>query len=271
MVERVLWNPEMLTSMCIPEVHYEEFMQSDEPLKDLLVNLYRYGFGIVQGAPATIQGTTQVAERVSFLQETFFGKDWSFSADLKFGDTAYTNIALGPHHDSTYFSQPTGIQVFHVLEHDGKGGETLLVDGFYIAEKLRKEHPDVFKILKETKIPHEYKDSGHHHYSLDTIIKTHPVTDELIWMRYNRYDRGPLDTVPYDKIPDIYNAFRVLTNEIEAPGMLHWVKLRPGMVLFVDNWRAMHGRSAYTGFRKVCGSYLPREDWLSKARVLNIL
>lgn len=66
-------------------------------------------------------GTQKVSERVCFIQETFFGRMWTFTADLARGDTAYTNMALGAHTDSTYLSCPPGIQVFHCLEHDGTG------------------------------------------------------------------------------------------------------------------------------------------------------
>ena len=67
---------------------------------------------------------------------------------------------------------------------------------------------------------------------------------------------------------DYYEALRVLSKHVEAPESEFWLKLRPGSVLFIDNWRVMHGRSAFTGKRMMTGCYLPRDDWLSKARVL---
>ena len=59
-----------------------------------------------------------------------FGPDWSFTADLAKPDTAYTNLGIGLHTDATYYNQPMGIQIFHVLSHVGNGGETMLADGF---------------------------------------------------------------------------------------------------------------------------------------------
>jgi trimethyllysine dioxygenase len=32
----------------------------------------------------------------------------------------------------------------------------------------------------------------------------------------------------------------------------------------IDNWRVMHGRSAFTGERRMCGAYIGADDWRSK-------
>ena len=43
--------------------------------------------------------------------------------------------------------------------------------------------------------------------------------------------------------------------------------LRPGDALLFDNWRALHGRRAYTGKRTLCGAYLNHEDFESRLRM----
>lgn len=42
-------------------------------------------------------------------------------------------------------------------------------------------------------------------------------------------------------------------------------------VIFVDNWRVMHGRESFTGLRQICGCYLTRDDVLSSARSFGLL
>ena len=76
------------------------------------------------------------------------------------------------------------IQVFHVLEHQGTGGETLLVDGFFAAETLRRENPTAFKCLTETVVAHEFYDSEHQVRSLGTVLSLHPTTNKLLNIRY---------------------------------------------------------------------------------------
>jgi trimethyllysine dioxygenase len=46
------------------------------------------------------------------------------------------------------------------------------------------------------------------------------------------------------------------------------MRLSPGTALLFDNWRTLHGRRAYQGFRWLCGAYLNKEDFDSKLRVL---
>jgi trimethyllysine dioxygenase len=46
------------------------------------------------------------------------------------------------------------------------------------------------------------------------------------------------------------------------------MRLAPGTALLFDNWRLLHGRRAYQGYRRLCGAYLNKEDFDSKLRVL---
>ncbi len=208
------------------------------------------------------------------IDVTLFGKMWSFTANEARDDTSYTNLALGAHNDTSYLSIPMGVQVFHCVAHDGGGGETLLLDGFNAASLLRQQDPHSFDMLCKHELEHEYKEKGskpHHLRSLDTILKVHPVSGHLEWIRYNHYDRAPIRTVEPYQLPPLYSALAALSAHIENPHSEHWLKLHPGMVLFVDNWRVLHGRSAFTGHRRMCGCYLPHDDWTSRARTLGLI
>ena len=71
---------------------------------------------------------------------------WSLEANAEFADTAYSNIPLMTHTDTTYLDNPMGIQVFHALRSDCVGGETLLVDGFNVASTLRNRNYGAYKV-----------------------------------------------------------------------------------------------------------------------------
>ena len=239
----------------------------------LLNSLLVYGVGIVKDVEATVEATKLITDRLCFIQETLYGRMWSFTSDMSRGDTAFTNLALGAHTDTTYLSIPVGIQVFHCTYHDGEGGETLLVDGFNAADGLRKDgEQKAFDILCKYRIHHENKDRDVHHVrSLDPVLKVSPLSGDLEMIRYNHYDRSPISSVPNADLPGYYDALAALSARVTYPRAEYWIKLNPGMVLFIDNWRVMHGRSAFTGLRHVCGCYLPRDDWLGKARVLGMI
>ncbi len=270
-VEKILWDGNDICGVSLDFVPFSDVINGDDGLRRLLHSLLVYGVGLIENAPTTLEATQEAAEKVSFIQHTLFGKMWQFTADLARGDTAYTNIALGAHTDTTYLSQPAGIQVFHCLSHDGEGGETLLLDGFHAAEQLRRVDKEAFSLLCEHRINHEYIEAGHHVVSLDPVLKVHPVTGELEMIRYNHYDRSPISTIPQEALGKYYAALKSLSSIINKKEQEFFLKLRPGNILFVDNWRVLHGRSAYTGNRSVCGCYLPRDDWIGKARIIGLL
>ncbi|GFO28146.1 trimethyllysine dioxygenase, mitochondrial [Plakobranchus ocellatus] len=273
---RMLWDKAIIESHPLPVVSHYDHMTLEAGLARTVENLCKFGFAIVDGAEATEAATQEVVERITFVQETLFGKMWTFTSDAERSDTAYSTQALGPHTDLTYMSTPAGIQVFHCLKHTGKGGETLLVDGFHCMEMLHELYPEEFDLLSETEVPHEYKEKmsstspGYHMYSLGTVVRTHPSTEEFIQLRFNPYDRAPLNTVDATDIPAFYRAYDRLLRIISDPKGQFWIKLSPGQVLLIDNWRVMHGRAAFDGTRMMCGCYLPRDEWVSKARTMGV-
>jgi trimethyllysine dioxygenase len=51
---------------------------------------------------------------------------------------------------------------------------------------------------------------------------------------------------------------------------LQWRRANPpGEAMLFDNWRVLHGRTAYTGHRHLCGGYVNREDYESRLRLAN--
>ena len=63
---------------------------------------------------------------------------------------------------------------------------------------------------------------------------------------------------------DALRAFDLLAND----QTLQWRHvLAPGEALLFDNWRVLHGRTAYSGSRRLCGAYLNHEDFESRLRL----
>jgi len=274
--QRVLWEAKDIQNN-LPRVNYTDHMGTEEGLRSTLRNLLMYGFCMVDGTPASIETTQAVVERLTFVLETLFGGMWQFTSDASRSDTAYSVLGLGAHTDNTYMDLPAGIQVFHCLKHTGSGGDTLLVDGFKAADTLYREQPAAHATLARTVIPHEYKEPagehspGYHLHSLGPVLRLHPGSGEMVQLRFNPYDRAPLNTVPPSDIPAFYEAYDMLSRTIARKEGELWVKLQPGTVIFIDNWRVMHGRSAFDGERRMCGCYLPRDEWVSKARTMGLL
>ncbi|CAL8402041.1 unnamed protein product [Boreogadus saida] len=272
---RVLWNRDTYDAAQVPSARWEEFMSSEAELRSFVQNFLLYGIAFVDGVPASVEATEAVSERVSIIRETLYGRMWSFTSDLSRGDTAYTTQALDRHTDTTYLHEPCGVQVFHCLQHEGTGGRTLLVDGFHAAHAVLEASPESFRALCRVPIRHENLEAegGHRNHLVGTgpVLSAHPWNRELYMIRYNNYDRAPIDTAPPEEVRRWYAAHRLLTARLRDPGNELWVKLTPGRVVFIDNWRVLHGRDSFTGLRRVCGCYLPRDDVLSTARALGLL
>ncbi|KAM6124938.1 trimethyllysine dioxygenase, mitochondrial isoform 1-T2 [Phoenicopterus ruber ruber] len=233
---RILWNAEIYRQAQVPSIDCQSFLQTDEGLKEFLQNFLLYGIAFVENVSPTKEDTEILAERISLIRETIYGRMWYFTSDFSRGDTAYTKLALDRHTDTTYFQEPCGIQVFHCLKHEGTGGRTLLVDGFYAAEQVLRQAPDQFELLSKVPLKHEYVenvgDCHNHMIGVGPVLNVYPWNNELYLIRYNNYDRAVINTVPYDVVHRWYAAHRTLTAELRRPENELWVKLKPGKVMF---------------------------------------
>ncbi|KAF8907359.1 hypothetical protein CPB84DRAFT_1813601 [Gymnopilus junonius] len=271
---KILWGSKIQQSP--PIIAYEDVMAPDNRgLYKWLSNVYEFGFCFVSGVPATPEATEQLALRIGFIRETQYGKFWDFTSDLAKGDTAYTTLALGAHTDNTYFTDPCGLQLFHLLSHtEGTGGETLLVDGFYAASIMKELHPEAYDLLSRVPVPAHaagepselytpYPQSGY------PVLRHDSTTGELIQVRWNNDDRSVMNHLTPELVEKWYDAIRLWNECLTSADSEYWVQLRPGTAVLVDNHRVLHGRSAFNGKRRMCGAYIGVDEYRSKLAVLS--
>ncbi|KAJ3477168.1 hypothetical protein NLI96_g10656 [Meripilus lineatus] len=269
--DKVLWGAKIKQDP--PTVPYADVMSSnDKGLFKWLSNIDKYGFSFVSGVPATTEATEELTERIGFIRETQYGKFWDFTSDLARGDTAYTTLALGAHTDNTYFTDPCGLQLFHLLSHTGgTGGATLLVDGFYAASLLKELHPSAYDILSRVGVPS-------HAAGEDISLYTpqpqgsYPILGhahgELVQVRWNNDDRSVMNKLSPNELEQWYEAIRLWNGLVTHEDSEFWVQLTAGTVVVVDNHRVMHGRSGFSGKRRMCGAYVGVDEFRSKYAVL---
>ncbi|KAF2016251.1 Trimethyllysine dioxygenase [Aaosphaeria arxii CBS 175.79] len=246
-------------------------------LEDLVIKIREHGFCYVE-IPSSdgrdpdflLQTTQDVLKKIAFIRETHYGGFYDFTADLASADTAYTNIALEAHTDNTYFSDPAGLQAFHLISHtDGEGGASLLVDGFKAAADLQKQDPKAYDILSDVNVYAHA--SGNDGISIQPyrgfpVLEHDPATGRLLRVRWNSSDRAGIE-LPIERVEEWYDAARKFNDLLKLKENEYWEQLVPGRILIFDNWRVMHGRSSFTGKRRICGAYINRDDWLSRFKI----
>jgi trimethyllysine dioxygenase len=262
---RHLWDRAAIGEQ-FPTMSHADIMSSDEGLLRWLSLVEEYGFALASEVPPTNEATKELITRIGYVRESIFGGMWDFTANLAFNDTAYTSAAIGPHTDGTYSIDSPGYQMFHCLKFDGRGGESTLVDGFQIAEQIRRSDPIAFEVLSTVKVPAHYLGDGVH------LRAEHPVIGldhnrDLVQIAYNNYDRAPF-RLPRPQTSAFYQALKLFNRMINDPANEISMRLATGTALLFDNWRTLHGRRAYQGVRWLCGAYLNKEDFDSKLRVL---
>lgn len=67
-----------------------------------------------------------------------------------------------------------------------------------------------------------------------------------------------------------YKHYRTLAEVVNDPANAFWLGLEPGTVLFIDNWRVMHGRASFQGKRTMTGCYVGRTEFMSRANIKNM-
>ncbi|KAI6382578.1 hypothetical protein MCOR25_000582 [Pyricularia grisea] len=268
-----------------PTVAFDEVMNpdSEEGIAKLTNLIQSHGFAFVSNTPVSPHETKRLLEHIGPIRNTHYGGFYDFIPDLALADTAYTNLALPAHTDTTYFTEPARLQAFHLLSHHpppstpsgavAEGGKSLLVDGFKAADILKEEDPHAYNILTKQVVP--WHASGNKGIAIRPsrmvpVLETTGTRRSLMRVRWNNDDRGVLPFFGKEgNEARWYAAARKWNETIKMKEMEYWVQLTPGNVLIFDNWRVLHGRSAFEGVRRICGGYINHDDFMSRWRNTN--
>ena len=174
-------------------------------------------------------------------------------------DSAYTQEELRPHTDSTYSNDAPGLQLLLCCEYDAVGGDSIMVDGFKIAETIKKESKDIYNTLSKIEVPGNYIGDGVYLEAKRPIFR-HDKNEEILQVSFNNYDRAPfrVDNESTLKFYEGIKKFDILANSEDY----QWrYILKPGDLLIFNNWRILHGRGSFNGTRKMKGCYINKEDF----------
>jgi [2-(trimethylamino)ethyl]phosphonate dioxygenase len=262
-----LWDAR-LASHPLPAADYAAVTSDKTALLRWLRYVERLGFALLHGVPRTPGTVCDVVGLFGYVRETNYGRLFDVVSVDEPMNLAFTAMALGNHTDNPYRDPVPQLQLLHCLEAAGEGGESVVVDGFAAAERLRGEEPDAFELLARTTVPFRYVEPGAVDLRHAAPLIELDTEGGLRTIRYNSRSVGPIDLDP-DAIPAFYAAHRQFGRLLHDPAMTVGFRLRPGDLFIVDNRRVLHGRRGFGGGRRhLQGAYADADSLSSKLRVL---
>lgn len=245
-------------------------LERDGPeFHDWLVTLRDLGLTLIRGAPREAGFVARLARRIAFVRETSFGVTFDVESKPRPDSNAYTAIDLPPHTDLPTRELQPGLQILHCLANTAVGGDSIFVDGFAAAERLRRDWPEDFAVLTRTPLSFWNRDAASD-YRWSAPIIALDGQGEVAEVRHANFLRGPIDA-PAEAMPGIYRAYRRFVRLTREPDLRFVRRLEPGEAWVFDNRRVLHARTAFdpaSGERRLQGCYVDRDELLSRIRVL---
>ena len=268
------WDLKLKKTFNKIKIDHNKVLKNDNYLKKWLKLLHEYGFAIIKNAPIKKKSAFKILNRISHHRETFFGTPFEVINVPKPNNTAYTADALRNHTDLPYFEYAPGYQFLHCLVNDTKGGNSSVVDGFAVANYLKKNEKEVFKVLTNTYV--KFKDTDYTqkatrvlHSSLITLTKDKDFND----IRFSMAAMGTVD-VDSNKMKKFYEAYYLFAKLLHSKKFKIDFRLESGDIFCFNNRRVLHGRTAFnpnSGNRHLQGYYLERDEILARLNYFNKL
>jgi len=248
---------------------FKENLSEKEEMYNALINFYKYGFVVFKNVPTKDNFLINFANSIGSVRRTNFGEFFNVKSKPNPNDLAYTSLPLAPHTDNPYRNPVPCIQMLHCIKNEVKGGFSTLVDGLTVTERLKKDYPNYYKILTETKVRFQFIDKDVVLEDWAEIIKL----DEQGKLKQVRFSPR-LDFVPLmdkEKLELYYSARKKISEFYNSDEYRIEFKLTSGDLLMMDNYRLLHGRTSYDaneGMRFLQGCYIDYDSTQGKLKHL---
>ena len=246
-----------------------KIFENSHNLTQMLKTFYEYGYVIIENTQAIENEVLSFAEKIGSVRTTNWGKLFNVVSKPNPNDLAYTALELKSHSDNPYRKPVPGIQLLHCIANESIGGDSSLVDGFSVAEYLKKNNKEFYDILTKTNVNFKFTD-------IDVILENKSKLIELDddgEFKQISYS-GRLDYVPLleeDKLKTFYRARKCMYELCNSDQFKIKFRLSQGMIAMFDNLRTLHGRTKFdpnTGFRHLQGCYIDHDSTEGKLRRL---
>ena len=266
-----LWNSSLQNNLDLISVDHNEIISSDQGLIKWLEILHYKGIAIVKNTPIEKESAFPVLNRISHTRETFFKTPFEVINVPKPNNSAYSAHTLRNHMDLPWFETPPGYQFLHCLTNSAEGGDSSAIDGFAVADYLRKNEKEIFETL--VNIPLKFRDKDYtqesirsFHASAISLTKDNDYND----IRFSVATMDALDCHP-DIMDKVYKAHHRFGSLLHDDRFQIKFRLKPGDIFSFNNRRVLHGRTAFnpnSGHRHLQGYYIDRDEILGRLKYL---
>lgn len=255
---------------------YNDILNSDEALYEWLYKLSVYGVSLIHNTPDTETAGNAIVEKIGFTKRTHYGVKFVVQNVPNTSNVAYLSSTLQMHTDLPYYEYCPGVNLLHCLvQTESVGGDNMLSDCHYVANYMKRHHPNQYKILTETEV--EWSDVGTEDGNEFFKLYRAPVicldaNGEIFRINFSIPQRGSHFPGSIEKVVPWYEAhglFLELNRRFAAN-----FKTKAGDILVFDNIRLLHGRNAYedkqNNVRKLIGAYIDWDEIYSRLRCLTV-
>jgi gamma-butyrobetaine dioxygenase len=264
--EPLLWGAEL--GRALPWHEWTVVSAKADELAAWLRAAALLGFSLLRGVPCEDGMVAQVAERFGAVRETNYGRVFDVRVTVGPTNLADTSLALSPHTDNPYRRPTPTLQLLHCLATDVRGGETVLVDGFAVLERLAARGRAQLELLTRTPIRYSYRDASADLAADVPVVTLGPDGRPAALHLNNRSKGAPSGSTT--EVAAWYDAYLALLALIDEHASQITFQLEPGDLVLFDNERVLHGRTRFAGggVRHLQGCYADRDGLLSTLAVL---
>jgi len=166
-----------------------------------------------------------------------------FKVESKFNanNVAYTGATIGLHMDLPYYEKTPSVQFLHCIEQfKGEGGENQFSDGLSVADHIRKNYPEEWRLLTSVKCC--FSDLGYDDTADTTFYKVYysPTLKlneqgSLDRVYYNNQSRSRIMTSGPDETKAYYKALKLWDDLLYSKDFIIQTKLDDGENLTFDD------------------------------------
>lgn len=248
---KFLWRG---TEIQVEKIDWNQYLAEPAVRLHALNSVSKLGFVLLKNVPRNPGAVIEVIDTFGFVRETNYGEIFDVRVEDNPNNLAFTSLAIAPHTDNPYRDPVPTLQLLHCLKATVAGGNSALVDGFHVANSLRKFDPKAFELLVREDFRFIYENDFAYLESVSPVIKLN-TKGEVVEVRWN--DRSMQSPAMSEYVDDLFLALKTFAALANEPSMAFEFRLDPGDCVIFDNTRLLHARSAYesSGDRHLQGAY----------------